>query len=168
MDFSSFFHRFLHRFVFHRFWIASPHFLFISQVVGTYKRTDKRGALFFCAAQGMFLQIQEKGWRFVRNPRSAVHVHEAASGAGGLWGGVLAALITLWVTFTPCFLWIFTFAPYVEWITHQPRLGGALRGITAAVVGVILNLSLWFGLNVLFADVARVDLGPAPHRQSAR
>ena len=85
----------------------------------------------------------------------------AGAGQGGLWGGVLAALITLWVTFTPCFLWIFAFAPYVEWITHQPRLGGALRGITAAVVGVILNLSLWFGLNVLFADVARVDLGPA-------
>jgi chromate transporter len=85
----------------------------------------------------------------------------AGAGRGGLGLGVLAALVTLWVTFVPCFLWIFAFAPYVEWITAQPRLNGALSGITAAVVGVILNLSLWFALHVFFAEVTQVTLGPA-------
>jgi len=85
----------------------------------------------------------------------------AGAGQGGFWAGLLAATVTLWVTFVPSFLWIFAFAPYVEWITGQPRLNGALAGITAAVVGVIGNLSVWFGLNVLFADVDRVALGPA-------
>lgn len=79
--------------------------------------------------------------------------------AGG-WGmGLLAALVTLWVTFTPCFLWIFAGAPYVEWIASRPRLTGALQGITAAVVGVIANLSAWFALNVWFAQVDRGILG---------
>ncbi len=66
---------------------------------------------------------------------------------------ILAAVITLWVTFTPCFLWIFVGAPYVEWISAQPRLRGALNAITAAVVGVILNLSVWFALHVFFGEV---------------
>ncbi|MBY6047019.1 chromate efflux transporter [Vannielia litorea] len=70
-----------------------------------------------------------------------------------------AAALTLWVTFIPCFLWIFAGAPYLEWLTHQPRLSGALRAITAAVVGVIANLSLWFALHVLFAEVHTT--GPA-------
>jgi chromate transporter len=69
-------------------------------------------------------------------------------------------VVTLWVTFVPCFLWIFAGAPYVEWISHQPRLTGALNAITAAVVGVILNLSLWFALQVLFGEVTNVALGP--------
>lgn len=78
----------------------------------------------------------------------------------GGWGmGLLAAVVTLWVTFTPCFLWIFTGAPYVEWIASRPRLTGALQGITAAVVGVIANLSVWFALNVWFGDVQRGALG---------
>jgi len=80
---------------------------------------------------------------------------------GGWWLGLAAAIVTLWVTFAPCFLWIFLGAPYVEWIGAQPRLTGALTGITAAVVGVILNLSLWFALNVFFAEVSRVDIGLA-------
>ncbi|MGB0866029.1 MAG: chromate efflux transporter [Granulosicoccaceae bacterium] len=74
----------------------------------------------------------------------------------GLWGG----LITLWVTFVPCFIWIFVGAPYIEWISTQPRLRGALQAITASVVGVILHLSVWFGLHVLFAQVEQVSLGP--------
>jgi len=85
----------------------------------------------------------------------------AGAGQGGFGLGVLAAVVTLWVTFVPCFLWIFAFAPYVEWITAQPRLNGALSGITAAVVGVILNLSLWFALHVVFAGVTRQEIGPA-------
>ena len=82
-------------------------------------------------------------------------------GQGGFWGGVLAAMVTLWVTFLPSFLWIFAFAPYVDWITGQPRLNGALKGTTAAVVGVILNLSVWFGLNVLFSEGEQAVFGPA-------
>jgi len=80
--------------------------------------------------------------------------------AGGLGLGVTAAIVALWVTFAPCFLWIFAGAPYIEWISNQPRLQGALKAITAAVVGVILNLSLWFALHVLFTTVARARWGP--------
>lgn len=79
---------------------------------------------------------------------------------GGMFLGIAAALIALWVTFAPCFLWIFVGAPYVEWISNQPRLKGSLRAITAAVVGVILNLSVWFALHVLFSNVEREQLGP--------
>jgi chromate transporter len=72
---------------------------------------------------------------------------------------ILAATVTLWVTFTPCFLWIFVGAPYVEWISAQPRLRGALDAITAAVVGVILNLSVWFALHVFFGEVILIQSG---------
>ena len=75
---------------------------------------------------------------------------------------LLAGALTLWVTFTPCFLWIFAGAPYVEALLARPRLKGALAGISAAVVGVILNLSVWFALHVLFGDVSRGPLGPLP------
>ncbi|SIS79405.1 chromate transporter [Roseivivax lentus] len=78
---------------------------------------------------------------------------------GGFGLAVIAAFVTLWVTFAPCFLWIFAGAPYIEWISHQPRLQGALEAITAAVVGVILNLSVWFALHVLFATVTRERWG---------
>ncbi|MEP3846622.1 MAG: chromate efflux transporter [Paracoccaceae bacterium] len=79
---------------------------------------------------------------------------------GGLLLGVIAALVVLWVTFAPCFLWILAGAPYIEWISAQPRLNGALNAITAAVVGVILNLSIWFALHVLFKSVVREHWGP--------
>ncbi len=79
---------------------------------------------------------------------------------GGFWGGALGSLLTLWVTFAPCFAWIFLGAPYVERLHNQPRLKGALAGVTAAVVGVIANLALWFGLRVLFGEVRAVGLGP--------
>jgi chromate transporter len=75
--------------------------------------------------------------------------------SGSIWLGLAAAITTLWMTFAPCFLWIFAGAPYIEWIGKLPRLASALSAITAAVVGVILNLSVWFGLNVLFGSVAR-------------
>lgn len=84
----------------------------------------------------------------------------AAEKQGGLWLGVAGAMVTLWVTFVPCFLWIFTGAPYIEWISSQPRLKGALSAITAAVVGVILNLSIWFAFHVFFATLDPVHLGP--------
>ena len=74
--------------------------------------------------------------------------------------GLLGAAVTLWATFAPCFLWIFTGAPYVERLSTNPRLAGALAGVTAAVVGVILNLSLWFALHVLFGTVTAAWHGP--------
>ena len=74
--------------------------------------------------------------------------------------GLLGAAITLWATFVPCFLWIFVGAPYVEKLSANPRLAGALAGVTAAVVGVILNLSLWFALHVVFGSVAAEWHGP--------
>lgn len=76
------------------------------------------------------------------------------------WGmGLAAGLVTLWATFAPCFLWIFAGAPYIERLAHATRLQGALAGVSAAVVGVIANLSLWFALNVLFEGGARVQWG---------
>ena len=74
--------------------------------------------------------------------------------------GLLGAGLTLWATFAPCFLWIFTGAPYVERLSANPRLAGALAGVTAAVVGVILNLSVWFALHVLFGTVTATWHGP--------
>lgn len=84
----------------------------------------------------------------------------AGDGAGGTSMALAAAGVTLWATFVPCYLWIFAGAPYIEWISAQPRLSGALSGITAAVVGVIANLSLWFALHVFFGEVARGTAGP--------
>ncbi|MEP1208749.1 MAG: chromate efflux transporter [Rhizobiaceae bacterium] len=83
----------------------------------------------------------------------------AAFKEGGIWLAVAATIVTLWATFAPCFLWIFTGAPYIDWISTQPRLRGALSAITAAVVGVILNLSIWFALHVFFASVTQVKFG---------
>ena len=79
--------------------------------------------------------------------------------AGGFALAAAAALVTLWVTFVPCFLWIFAGAPYIEWLSDQPGLKGAMSAITAAVVGVILNLSVWFSLHVLFQQVEPVKKG---------
>jgi chromate transporter len=74
--------------------------------------------------------------------------------------GLLGAAISLWATFAPCFLWIFVGAPYVERLSASPRLAGALAGVTAAVVGIILNLSLWFALHVLSGKVTVTWHGP--------
>lgn len=71
-----------------------------------------------------------------------------------VWGGMLGAAMTTWVTFVPCFLWIFLGAPYVERLRGNKWAAGALSAITAAVVGVILNLAVWFTLQVLFREHA--------------
>ena len=84
----------------------------------------------------------------------------AGWGAGGPALAFAAAAVTLWMTFAPCFLWIFAGAPWIETIAARPRLRGALAGITAAVVGVILNLSLWFAAHVFFGEVGRWTAGP--------
>ena len=73
---------------------------------------------------------------------------------------VLAALLTSWVTFVPCFLFILLGAPYVERLRHNPHLTAALTGITAAVVGVIANLAVYFALHTLFAGTVVVQRGP--------
>jgi chromate transporter len=77
-----------------------------------------------------------------------------------LWGGVLGGLLTTWVTFVPCFLWIFAGAPHVERLRANRALSSALAAITAAVVGVILNLAIWFARHFLFARQERVEAGP--------
>ncbi|MBZ9701037.1 MULTISPECIES: chromate efflux transporter [unclassified Mesorhizobium] len=76
-----------------------------------------------------------------------------------LFAGSLGALLTLWVTFTPCFFWIFLGAPYIEALRGNKALSAALGAITAAVVGVIMNLALWFALHVIFRDVRATGLG---------
>lgn len=78
-------------------------------------------------------------------------------GLGPWTAGVLGSVLTVWVTFVPCFLWIFLGAPYVEGIRSNRALAGALAAITASVTGVIVNLALWFGLHVVFADVQVVS-----------
>ena len=72
---------------------------------------------------------------------------------------ILGSLLTTWVTFVPCFLWIFVGAPYVEALRGNRALHAALSAITAAVVGVILNLSVWFTLHTVFADVRARSIG---------
>jgi chromate transporter len=88
----------------------------------------------------------------------------AAMRAPEPFGPVVAALLgagmTLWVTFAPCFLWIFALAPWIERLRSMRALGGALAALTAAVVGVIANLTLWFALHVLFARLEEWRAGP--------
>lgn len=86
--------------------------------------------------------------------------HMAGQAQGGWPMGIAAAAITLWVTFVPSFMFIFIGAPFIDRLTQMPRLSSALAAITAAVVGVIANLSLWFALHVLFAQVSSVAVGP--------
>jgi chromate transporter len=79
-----------------------------------------------------------------------------AEGMSPLLAGILGGMLTTWVTFTPCFLWIFLGAPFVEALRGAKALNAALGAITAAVVGMILNLAIWFGMHVLFSDVRSV------------
>ena len=79
---------------------------------------------------------------------------------GGITMALIAGVLTLWVTFVPCFIWIFAGAPLIDWLDGRPRLQGSLAAITAAVVGVIANISLWFALHVFFATVVALHWGP--------
>jgi chromate transporter len=120
--------------------------------------------------------VQDKGWLALPQMMDGLGLAETTPGplilvtefvgylaafkqSGWLYG-IAGAVITLWMTFVPCFLWIFTFAPYIARITAEPRLAGALKAITAAVVGVIANLSLWFAAHVIFKSVGKIDFGP--------
>ncbi|MBK9081904.1 MAG: chromate efflux transporter [Rhizobiales bacterium] len=86
--------------------------------------------------------------------------HRAPGDLDPLVAGTLGAAIATWTTFAPCFLWIFAGGPWFERLRASRPLAGALAGVTAAVVGVILNLALWFALHTLFAAVGRARLGP--------
>jgi chromate transporter len=86
--------------------------------------------------------------------------YRSPEGLPPLLAATLGGLLTTWVTFVPCFLWIFIGAPYVERLRENRALAAALSAVTAAVVGVILNLALWFGLHFIFRTVQGATLGP--------
>ena len=77
-----------------------------------------------------------------------------------LTAGILGGLLATWVTFAPCFAWIFLGAPFMEGLRSNSALSSALTAVTAAVVGVILNLAIWFALHVIFAELRPVSVGP--------
>jgi chromate transporter len=77
-----------------------------------------------------------------------------------LLAGTLGGLLATWVTFVPCFLWIFVGAPFIERMRGNRALSGALSAITAAVVGVILNLAIWFAIHTIFGTVQSFTAGP--------
>jgi chromate transporter len=120
--------------------------------------------------------VQEKGWLTLRQMMDGLGLAETTPGPlilvtefvgfvaawrkGGIGAGLMGAAVTLWMTFAPCFLWIFVGAPWIARITAAPRLSGALSAIMAAVVGVIANLSVWFAAHVLFGTVGQIALGP--------
>lgn len=82
------------------------------------------------------------------------------SGLDPLWAGLLGGTLAVWVTFVPCFLWILAGAPHVERLRSDRALGAALGAVTAAAVGVIFYLALWFALHTLFVVIEPVRLGP--------
>jgi chromate transporter len=83
-----------------------------------------------------------------------------ASGMPPLLAATLGGLLATWVTFAPCFLWIFAGAPYVESLRNNKALSSALAAITAAVVGVILNLAIWFAVHVIFSQTREIVFAP--------
>lgn len=79
---------------------------------------------------------------------------------GSLLGGTAGGLLATWVTFAPCFAWIFLGAPWMERLRENRALSAALTAVTAAVVGVILNLAIWFAIHVIWREVIRIESGP--------
>jgi chromate transporter len=120
--------------------------------------------------------VEDKGWLTLTQMMDGLGLAETTPGplilvnqfvgflaayqTGGWVLGLAGAGIALWMTFIPSFLFIFAGAPFIERLTHMPRLSGALAAITAAVVGVIANLSLWFALHVLFSVLPEISFGP--------
>lgn len=86
--------------------------------------------------------------------------YREAGGIDPLMAATLGGLLATWVTFTPCFLWIFLGAPFIERLRGNAAVTGALSAITAAVVGVVLNLAMWFALHTLFGSTTPVSAGP--------
>ncbi|PZQ45480.1 MAG: chromate transporter [Rhodovulum sulfidophilum] len=83
-----------------------------------------------------------------------------AGWASPLLAGTVGGLLATWVTFAPCFAWIFLGAPYIEALRGNRSLGAALAAVSAAVVGVILNLAVWFAIHVIFREARAVGFGP--------
>lgn len=83
-----------------------------------------------------------------------------AGWAAPILAGTVGGLLATWVTFAPCFAWIFLGAPFMERLRQNRALSAALSAVTAAVVGVILNLAIWFAIHVVWREVARVEAGP--------
>ncbi|WP_412554725.1 chromate efflux transporter [Shimia sp. MIT1388] len=122
--------------------------------------------------------VQDFGWLTTDQMMDALGLAETTPGplilvtqfvatlAGQLQGGaslaLTAGLLALWCTFIPCFLWIFSGAPHVSRILSNPRLSSALTLISAAVLGVIANLSMWFTINLLFAKTTLSPIGTLP------
>jgi chromate transporter len=86
--------------------------------------------------------------------------YQHAVGLSPMAAGVAGSVLTTWVTFAPCFLWIFLGAPYIEALRSNRALHAALSAVTAAVVGVVLNLSVWFALHTMFGRVFERRFGP--------
>ena len=84
--------------------------------------------------------------------------YRSPGGLSPIVAGSLGALLTTWVTFAPCFMWIFLGGPYVEALRGNRAISAALSAITAAVAGVVVNLALWFALHVVFREVVTLDL----------
>eukprot|EP00913_Durusdinium_trenchii_P026909 g25244.t1 len=84
-----------------------------------------------------------------------------AAGLGAVAGSITGALLVAWATFVPSFIWIFAGAPYIERLRGNETFSAALSAITAAVVGVILNLAIWFGLHVFFAELRQIEILPS-------
>src|SRR5262245_11826765 len=82
------------------------------------------------------------------------------SGLSPMLAGTLGGLLATWVTFTPCFLWIFLGAPFIEKLRGNVRLNAALSALTAAVVGVVLNLAIWFAIHSIFRQTVTVRAFP--------
>ncbi len=88
-----------------------------------------------------------------------IGAYRNAGGLNPMTAGIVGSVVTTWVTFAPCFLFIFVGAPFVEYLRGNRPLNAALAGITAAVVGVVLNLAVWFSLHTLFGEVRPLDVG---------
>jgi chromate transporter len=84
----------------------------------------------------------------------------AGTGLPLLVAGLIGSVIVLWTTFLPCFAWIFAGGPFIETLQRIRSLSAALSAVTAGVVGVVLNLSLWFAIHVLFGRVGELNAGP--------
>jgi chromate transporter len=82
--------------------------------------------------------------------------HRAPGALSGITGGIAASALTLWVTFAPCFAFVFLGAPLIERLQDNRALAGALAAVTAGVVGVIANLAVWFALHALFRETMPV------------
>lgn len=158
-------------------WLLDAGFLFEIGLLFSKLATLTFGGAYAVLAWLSQAIVQEKAWLTLPQMIDALGLAEttpgplilvtefvaylAGHGKGGALLGLCAAGIALWMTFAPCFLWIFAGAPLIARLEHAPRLSSALAAITAAVVGVIANLSLWFALHVLFARLDQWQIGPA-------